>query len=325
MFRLHLESSKKRNPLFHLTEDAWNLASKRHPELSSKIDVSIGWDEDILAKSLNDAQGIIVGPLNKELIANAPKLEWIHTTGAGVDHLFPIDWLPARIPVTNSSGIHADKTEDFISMSLLMLHNRIPQIIADQAKRQWKAPYQFNIKNKTVAVLGFGDLGQAAGRGAKRLNMNVIAITRTGKPQLTADKTVAVEDLDSILSTVDFLVVATPLTAQTKNLIDKRRLALLPPGSGVINIGRAAVIDNEALKQSLIDQHLSGAILDVFELEPIPEDAGIWAVPNLVITPHISCDSPDYIQRVLDLWFENFANLLHKKKFKNIVNRNLGY
>ena len=69
MFRLHLESSKKRNPLFHLTEDAWNLASKRHPELSSKIDVSIGWDGDILEKSLNDAQGIIVGPLNKELIA----------------------------------------------------------------------------------------------------------------------------------------------------------------------------------------------------------------------------------------------------------------
>jgi len=325
MFRLHLESSKKRNPLFHLTEDAWNLASTRHPELSSKIDVSIGWDGDILERSLSDAQGIIIGPLNKGLIASAPKLEWIHTTGAGVDHLFPVDWLPASILVTNSSGIHADKTEDFISMALLMLHNRIPQIVADQAKRQWKPPYQFNIKNKTVAVLGFGELGQAAGRGAKRLNMNVIAITRTGKPQLTADKTVAMEELDNILPTVDFLVIATPLTAETKNIIDKRRLALLPPGSGVINIGRAPVMDNEALKDSLIHQHLSGAILDVFELEPIPDDADIWAVPNLMITPHISCDSPDYIQRVLDLWFENFANFLNKKSFKNIVNRNLGY
>jgi phosphoglycerate dehydrogenase-like enzyme len=133
------------------------------------------------------------------------------------------------------------------------------------------------------------------------------------------------EELDNILPTVDFLVVATPLTAETKNIIDKRRLALLPAGSGVINIGRASVMDNEALKESLIHQHLSGAILDVFELEPIPNDSDIWAVPNLMITPHISCDSPDYIQRVLDLWFENFANFLHKKSFKNIVNRNLGY
>jgi len=325
MYRLHLESSKKRNPLFHLTEDAWNLASKRHPDLSSKIEVSIGWDGDILEQSLSSAQGIIVGPLNKELIATAPKLEWIHTTGAGVDHLFPIDWLPERILVTNSSGIHADKTEDFISMALLMLHNRMPQIIANQVNRQWQAPYQFNIKNKTVAILGFGDLGQAAGRGAKRLGMNVVAITRTGKPQLTADKTVPIEDLDSVLPTVHFLVVAAPLTAKTQNIINKQRLALLPSGSGVINIGRATVIDNAALKESLIDQHLSGAILDVFELEPIPSDADIWTVPNLIITPHISCDSPDYIQRVLDLWFENFSNLLHKKSFKNIVNRNLGY
>ena len=324
-FRLHLENGRLRNSLFHLTIEQWSQAAQRHPALAAQIDVTVGWDGDILEKALSDADAMIAGPIDRTQIVQAKKLKWIHTTGAGVDHLLPLDWLPEQITVTNSSGIHGDKTEDFISMALLMLHNKMPQILANQSRGVWDMIHEFNIKGKTATVIGFGDVGRAAGLGAKRLGMKVIAVTRSGTPQAIADETISVSQINAVLPRTDFLIVAAPLTADTRGLVTEARIGLLPKGSGLINIGRSPIVDYSAVIKHLESEHLSGAILDVFDKEPLDPNSLLWKTPNLIVTPHISCDAPDYVQRVLDCWFANFAKLTTTGQLDNKVNRQLGY
>jgi phosphoglycerate dehydrogenase-like enzyme len=324
-FRLHLENGRARNPLFHMTAQAWDAAAARHPELAAHVDVTIGWDGDILETALQDAVGLLAGPIDRPRVAAAPRLKWLHTTGAGVDHLVPMDWLPAHITVTNSSGIHADKAEDYASMALLMLHNRLPELIAAQQARTWNPLHTYSIAGQTCVIVGFGDVGQAAGRGAARLGMKVVAVTRSGQAGAPAAEAVAVAALDSVLPRADYLIVATPLTAETRGLIDARRLAMLPRGAGLINIGRAPVVDYQVVAQALAGGALGGAMLDVFDTEPLPADAPWWNAPNLVVTPHVSCDAPDYIARVLDAWFANFARLTRGEALANQVERGRGY
>lgn len=323
--RLHLENSRARPPLFQMTRAAWDAAAERHAALSAQVDVSIGWDGDTIASALSDADAMIAGPIDRPRIASAPKLRWLHTTGAGVDHLVPMDWLPAHITVTNSSGIHADKAEDYASMALLMLHNRMPRMIEAQRRGAWAPLNTFSVRGRTVVVVGFGDVGQAAGRGAARLGMQVIAVTRSGKAAAPALEAVAVDALDAVLPRADYLVVATPLTPETRNLIDTRRIALLPAGAGLINMGRAPVVDYAAVASHLESGHLKGAMLDVFDREPLPSDAPWWNTPNLIVTPHVSCDAPDYVQRVFDAWFANLARRNAGLPLANQVSRTLGY
>lgn len=323
---LHLESARKRPALFHLTEERWAAAAKRHRDLAKKLRVTIGWDGDIIDDALKTADVMInSSPPKQNLRERAPRLKWIQTTGAGVDSLTPFDWLPDDVTLTNNSGAHGAKAEDSCAMALLMLNSRMPEVLTNQRERRWDAVYSTPIAGKTAVILGFGDLGQGAGRAAKKLGLNVIALTRSGKPARPADAVYPVSRIDRVLPKADFLVVTTPLTSETRGLISGERLELLKPHAGIVNIGRAPIIDYDALMKKLEKRELSGAVLDVFEQEPLPADSPYWTVPNLVITPHITCDDPRYIDQLFDTWFANFERFTAGKKLKNVVDRKLGY
>jgi phosphoglycerate dehydrogenase-like enzyme len=323
---LHLESSSKRSPLFHLTEEKWAAAAKRHRALAKNLRVTIGWDGDIIDDALKTTDVMInSNPPRENLRSRAPKLKWIQTTGAGVDGLMPMEWLPDDVTLTNNSGAHGDKAEDSCTMGLLMLNARMPEVLTNQRERRWKPVFTTPIEGRTVVVIGFGDLGQAAGRAAKKLGLNVIAVTRSGKPTRPADVVYPVTRIERALPKADFVIVTTPLTAQTRGLLDKERLSLLKPHAGFMNIGRSPIVDYAALTQMLAKGELSGAVLDVFDQEPLPADSPMWTTPNLVVMPHISCDDPRYIDQLFDTWFANLERHLAGRKLKNIVDRKLGY
>ncbi|MDB5904915.1 MAG: hypothetical protein JWM26_3793 [Betaproteobacteria bacterium] len=323
---LHLESSRKRAPLFHLTEEKWAAAAKRHRALAKNLHVTIGWDGDIIDDALKTTDVMInSNPPRENLRGRAPKLKWIQTTGAGVDGLMPMEWLPDDVTLTNNSGAHGDKAEDSCTMGLLMLNARMPEVLTNQRERRWAPIFSTPIEGKTAVVIGFGDLGQAAGRAAKKLGVNVIAVTRSGKPTKPADFVYPVTRIDRALPKADFVIVTTPLTAQTRGLMNRERLALLEPHAGFMNIGRSPIVDYAALTQMLAKGELSGAVLDVFDQEPLPADSPLWTTPNLVVMPHISCDDPRYIDQLFDTWFANLERYLAGRKLKNIVDRKLGY
>jgi phosphoglycerate dehydrogenase-like enzyme len=174
-------------------------------------------------------------------------------------------------------------------------------------------------------VLGFGDLGQAAGRAAHKLGLRVIAVTRTGRATAPADEARSIDALDEVLPAADFLVIAAPLLASTRGLIDRDRLRLLKRSAGLVNIARAAIVDYGALHEKLERGELAGAVLDVFDEEPLPPDSPWWTTPNVIVLPHVSCDTPGYADRLLDRWFENFQRLLDGRPLVNVVDPRLGY
>ena len=326
-YHLHLETDSKRAALFHLLQSDWEAAAPRHRALSKKLRVTVGWNGDIRDEALKTADLLITNcpPPRDNLRERAPHLKWIQTTAAGVDALLPLDWLPKDIALTNNRGAHGPKAFDTVAMALLMLQQRMPETFAHQCAHHWEPLYTTPINGKTAVIVGFGDLGQGAGRAAKALGLQVIAITRSGTPHRLADRVVKTARINSVLRKADFVVVTTPLTAETRGLITRARLDLLKPHAGFINIGRSPIVDYEALREKLNAGGLGGAVLDVFDVEPLPAESPWWNTKNTLVLPHISCDDPRYIQRLFDSWFANFERWLAGKKLNNIVNRKLGY
>jgi len=326
MLHLHLESFRKRPALFHLTEERWRAAAKRHAAAAKRLHVTIGWDGDIIGEALKTADVMIDNsPPRDDLRSRAPRLKWIQTTGAGVDGLLPLDWLPSDIALTNNRGAHGPKAEESCAMAISLLNARLPQMIAAQRNHVWQPVYTTPVAGKTVVVIGFGDLGQGAGRAAKKLGARVIAVTRSGKAGRPADEAHPVGRIDRVLPQADFVIVTTPLTPETRNLLDRRRLDLLKPEACLVNIGRSPVVDYEALREKLARGTLAGAVLDVFQPEPLPPDSPFWDTPNLIALPHVSCDDPRYVDRLLDFWFENLVRFRAGRRLKNLIDRRLGY
>lgn len=324
---IHLENSSKKPAFKHYTAERFAAATRRHPGFTRHLDVTVGFDGDIPDETLKTVDVMLGVPPNRARLRDgAPRLRWIHTPSAGIDALLPLDWLPAGVTLTNNVGVHGAKAREFVRMALAMLHTRMPELIANQHARHWEQLFTPTLCGKTVLIIGLGDLGTGAARAARDLGLKVIAVRRSGKPSREADRVYRVSQLDRVLPSVDFVVVATPLTAETRNLLSRDRLQLLKPGAGVINIARAPIIDHEALCARLRDRSLAGAILNVVDPEPLPSESPLWDTPNLVITPHIACDhGDDYAALTLDLFFANLAHYLQRKPLQNRIDPKLGY
>lgn len=191
-------------------------------------------------------------------------------------------------------------------MALLMLATGMPGFATAQRAGQWAPRHGSVLAGRHVAVVGLGSLGGAVATQAAGFGMRVTGIRNRPEPHPACARVVTLDELDAVLDDTEFLVLAPPLTDITRGLLDRRRIASLPQGAGVVNIGRGALLDQDALCDALESGHLSGAILDVFVPEPVPPGHRLWTTPNLMITPHVSADDPaTYIPLSLDIFFRN--------------------
>ena len=313
--------------VFTITRERWEAEVARYPDLAERLDAFIDWDLDHFEESMRSAEVLVTWDLPTEDLARvAPRLRWIHIIGAGVEHLCPMDWLPPGVRVVNNRGAHAAKGGEFGLMAMLMLHNHLPPILANQRRRHWESLFSTPVAGKTLLVVGTGHIGRGAARCCRALGVHVIGVSRHGRAVEEVDEAYPVADLDRVLPRADFVFVATPLTPETRNLLDRRRQSLLKPGAGLVNVGRAATVDYEALADNLRSGHLAGAILDVFDPEPLPSDSELWDVPNLLVTPHVSADDgTTYVAMTLELVFRNMRRYLAGEPLENVVRPELGY
>jgi phosphoglycerate dehydrogenase-like enzyme len=325
--RVHIENLRARPEVYHLTTERWSAACARHRALARRLEASVGWDGATLDDALGEADFLIgIRTRLERLAERAPRLKWIHVTMAGVDRFLPLDWLPPGVLITNNHGVHGVKAEQYLHMAYTMLNTRMAEILANQHACRWQQVFSPSIIGKTALVVGLGDLGQAAVRAAKQLGLKVIGVSRSGRKIRGADAVHRTAALERLLPHADYVVMAVPLTPATRNLLDRARLDLLKPSAGVINIARAQVVDTDALAGKLRRGELAGAVLDVVDPEPLPPESALWDTPNLIITPHISCDDGEhYLDITLDLWFANFARLRSGKPLRNIINASRGY
>ena len=313
--------------VFTITEKRFRDACERFPAVAEQVEAFIDWDLEHFAESMETAEVLVTWDLpTQNLALVAPRLKFIHIIGAGVEHICPMDWVPEGVKVVNNRGVHAAKGGEFGMMAVLMLNNFMPAIVENQQRVRWESLYSSPVAGKTVLVIGVGNIGGAAGQQCARLGMEVIGISRHGKPVEGFNEVRTQGDLAEVLPRADFVLMATPMTTETKNMLDRQKQTLIKPGAGIINLGRSGTMDYEALVENLNRGHFSGAILDVFDPEPLPPESPLWTTPNLLVTPHISADDGNtYVAMTLDLVFQNLERLLNGRELKNLVQPELGY
>jgi phosphoglycerate dehydrogenase-like enzyme len=326
--RVHVASLRSQSDVFWVTPERFAAAAARHPDVGPRVEVDFSWDFDGFAEAIADVDVLIGWRFPQDDLASlAPRLKWIQLTGAGLEHLQPLDWLPRGVALTTNSGAHAPKAGEFAATAILMLNNNLPFFVTNQRDARWEKAFSTGIESKTLAIVGVGSMGGAAAQWAKqRLKMCVLGVRRSGRGHRYVDEMYRPNELDRILPRADFVLVTTPLTRETEGLIGKRAFSLMKHGAGIINMGRARVIDYDALVDNLRRGRLCGAILDVFDPEPLPAESRLWSTPNLVIVPHVSSDDADvYMDRTLDVFFDNVARFLSNRPLRNRVVRSRQY
>ena len=312
---------------FTITQKHIEEALEKEPQIKERVEFFIDWDEDNFSSSISSSEILLTYDFpTKNLKEIAPNLKWIHCTAAGVEHISPFEWAPDELTITNSSGVHAKKAGEYGLMSVLMLQNHMPKIITNQKNSEFVSLFSNPIAGKKIVLVGTGSLGSSMAKLVEPLGAEIIGVNKKGKPVDGCSKIITIDKLDSVISEADILYLALPETSETINLIDKRRLDLLKPTCGIVNIGRQSVLDYEALCEKLNKNEIAGAILDVFTPEPIESNSKFWHTPNLVITPHVSSDdNGNYVKMTLNLFIKNLKLFIEDKKLVNQIDKNLGY
>ena len=327
--------------VFRMTPERIEAALERFPEFRDKVNISItrtttsfendpSWNSEDYKKVRRNVGNadIIIGymfPL-EEIATLAPRLKWIHIIGAGIEHLLPLDWLPERIVLTNNRGAHAPKTCEYVMMALLMLANHMPRLVGAQQKRKWDGHFVSVIRGSRVLILGAGKQGSAAALAAKRLGLVTVGVDIDTAQRDNFDEIVPPAKLNGALGAADYVVVTLPSTKDTYRFVGEKEFAAMKEGAGFVNISRGRIVDTDALIANLKSGHLSGALLDVFEQEPLPVESPLWSTPNLMMSPHMGCDDEEnYIHRTFDIVFENLRRLEAGEALENVVDRAKGY
>lgn len=332
--RVHLENLSTKDPVFALTDSLVRRTRSLHPDLRASVRFSVGNDLEKIERSLASADVLVTSTdvirhprFPKARLADAaPSLRMIHLIGAGIEGALPLDWLPARTKLTNNSGVHAAKVTEFMLMALLALNNRLPEIVTNQRAARWTQPFTPLIRGRQVTVVGLGDMGRGAVRAARMLGMTVTGVRRTGGTMAGVERIHPPAQLKRAVAGADFVVIATPLTPRTRGLFDATVLDAMKPGAGLINVGRGAVLDDVALAERLRDGRIGGAILDVFDPEPLPQASPLWSTRNLIVHPHCSSDdSANYMIDTMGLVCSNLRRLIAGRPLRNVVLADRGY
>lgn len=325
--RIHLQSPDN-DPLFDFSRQMWKAAVARAPDIGEGHDVSIGVTPADFVAAMRDAEVLVcdAGVIKALFPCPAPHLKLIFLTNSGLDTLAPFGWLPPGIVLLNNRGAHAAKSGEFAIMSILMLANRIPAMVTNQRHSVWRKLWGSVLAGRKLTVVGLGTLGTATAEHAARFGMHVTGVRAHPRPHPACEQVVGTAAIDDVLPDTEFLVLACPLTPATRGLMSRKRLECLPPGAGVVNIGRGELLDQGALCDLLEQEHLSGAVLDVFVPEPIPPGHRLWFTPNLIISPHTSADDPaTYNQRSLDIFLDNLRAFRDGRPLPNRFDIARGY
>ena len=309
-----------------LTPARLAAAARAFPGVLRNVDMVYGDPPDGLEKLLPESDVLLMaGNFDLgDLAARAPRLRWLQSMSAGVEKLIPM--VPRGVALTNASGVHGPRGGEYVLTTLLMLNSRVPQFVGNQQARQWKQVHSTRLAGKTVVIFGVGAIGGEAARLAKRFGMRVIGVSRGGKPHRYVDRMVRPKAMAKVLPLADFVAVTLPLTPETRGLIGRRELDLLPSHAGVVNVGRSRVMDYEALAEKLRKHELSGAVLEVFDEEPLPAASPLWSVPNLIISPHCGVDDESvYVERCLDIFLDNLRRFKAGRALNNLVDPDSGY
>lgn len=283
-----------------------------HAVLVETSGVLPGWER---------GRGILKRP-GLERLMN-PGLRLVQSCSAGAENL--VSLIPDGVTFANASGVHAPAIAETVFAAVLADAKLLPQRRADQAERRWRQLPVRELSGSVMLVLGTGSIGEAIARLARAFDMRVIGVNRTGHSAPGFDKVTGHDTLVDSLGEADYLVVAVPLTTETRGMIGATELAAMKPGGFVANIARGPVIDEPALLSALEAGQVRHAFLDTFAIEPLPPEHPLWRAPGVDISPHDSHASQLTGERQIALFAENLRRLSSGEDLLNVVELSRGY
>jgi phosphoglycerate dehydrogenase-like enzyme len=265
-------------------------------------------------------------PFDKIDISLFPNLKWIQLSSAGINHV-PIDKvLSQNILLTNNRGGYSIPIAEWIVLKVLEMIKNTKEFYDKQNKKVWKMDTSLmELHGKTVGFIGTGSIASEAAKRLETFGVNIIGINSSGKEAEHFHQTFSIEEIDDVVSKCDFLVIATPYTEKTHHLIDESIFSHMKDETYLLNIARGSIIDEEALINNLKSGKIKKAALDVFEVEPLPEDSPLWEMENVIISPHNSWVSDMNSSKRYEIVYKNMKKYINGEKLVNIVDLKRGY
>jgi phosphoglycerate dehydrogenase-like enzyme len=279
--------------------------------------------------------------------AQAPHLRWIQLHYAGMDRILHRPIVKSEdVEITSASGIHAVPITEYCIGMMLAWEYQLPRMLADKREGTWpENPYDIytprGLRGRTLGIAGYGSIGRELARVAQAMGMRVLATKRdlktttaddgyaesgTGDPTGDIpDRLYPPEALGSMVSECDFVVITTPLTEATYHMVNESILKQMGQNSVLINIARGSVVDEAALVSALAAGEIGGAVLDVFEEEPLSSTSPLWNLDNVIISPHVAGNSQNYHERAAALFEANLRRYLSNEPLFNRLDRQQGY
>jgi phosphoglycerate dehydrogenase-like enzyme len=256
----------------------------------------------------------------------AGDLRWVHAASAGVDPLLFDELLASGVVLTNSRGVFDEPMAEYVLALVLAFAKDLPATVRWQEQRRWRHRETERVTGARALVVGTGPIGRAVGRRLRAAGLRVAGAGRTARPDDPDLGTVhASAELPAALAEADYVVLAAPLTEQTRGLIDAAALAAMKPTARLVNVGRGPLVVTDDLVAALAAGRIAGAALDVFPDEPLPTDSPLWTMPQVIVSPHMSGDVVGWREELVDLFADNLQRWRHDQPLRNVVDKARGY
>jgi D-2-hydroxyacid dehydrogenase (NADP+) len=255
------------------------------------------------------------------IVDRTPNLKWLAVFSSGTDHQQYQPHMQRGVRLTTGAGAQAEPVAVAAVTGLLALARRLPHWWTAQQRSEWKpllgTEVPPDLRGQTAIIVGTGYIGSNIARLLQAFGLKTIGIRKRVQPTKHFDDVHRLTEIDALLPSCDWLVLACPLTSETRGLMDARRLALMRPSAGLVNVSRGEVVDEAALAEALASKRLGRAYLDVFTREPLPSQSPLWTLPNVVISPHNAGASTGTYGRGVEIFLRNLDNFVRGRTMEN--------
>ena len=315
------------------------LADPAEPQMAKlkrlprDVAVAVGVTPEALKQAAPDATVIFSWAFSKrllrEVLGMAPRVVWVHARSAGLDTLLSPELVESPAVLTNGSGVFSEALGEWVLSAILYFAKGFRRLIRSQMAGSWDPFDVASISGQTVGIVGYGDIGRSVATRVRAMGMQVLGLTRRG-PLLyhvdpLANQIYGPNDRIRMIEQCDYLVVAAPLTPETRGMIGEAEFAAMKPSAVLINVGRGPVVQEAALIRVLSEKRIQGAALDVFDAEPLPQGHPFYNLDNVLLSPHCADHTSDWLDKSMDFFIDNYERFRKHEPLLNVVDKRLGY
>jgi phosphoglycerate dehydrogenase-like enzyme len=294
-----------------------HLAALR--QLPPDTRVSVGDHAGAFAGIAPETDVLVIGAVPRSLVEEVfptlPRLKWVHSLAAGLDTVLFPELVESPLPLTNSRGVFANSLAEFAIGGMLWFAKDFHRLRRQQSEHRWEKFGVAELRGHTLGVIGHGAIGRATMALASAFGMKVRGLGRRHTP----------EQLHEVLRSADYLLIAAPLTGETLGMIGEAELRMLKPSCVLVNLGRGPIVAEEPFIEALRESRIRGAVLDVYDTEPLPPGHAFWSLENVLLSPHCADNTLTWLDDAMALFIENFRRYDAGEPLLNLTDKRKGY